>query len=69
MIKLPTEMLKVDAEIHPAIKIAAIQDGKTLRAWVSDVLREELNRRGKRALEIRPLTPTSALRWLNKVAK
>ena len=48
-------IVKIDLELHEAVKIAAIQDKKKLQDWLSDVIRAELNRRAENALKIKPL--------------
>jgi len=51
-------IVKIDGDIHDEVKALAARDGKTIKAWLSDVTRAELNRRQSHALDIKPLRPS-----------
>ncbi len=52
-----SNQIRIDDDLPSAVKIAAIQDGKKMQAWLSDVVRAELNRRQENILKIKPLSP------------
>lgn len=48
-------IIKIDGELRPAVKLEALRDGVTSRKYVSDLIRQDLNRRQATRLDIKPI--------------
>lgn len=49
------EITKIDSELHLPVKLAAANDGLTMKEWLSNLIRDKLNKRAEHALDIKPL--------------
>jgi len=48
-------LTKIDSDLLIPVKIEAAKDSKTVKKWVSDVLRAELNKRYEHIFDIKSI--------------
>ncbi len=54
---MESTLIRIDLDLHRLVKIEATKDGKSIQAWVSDILRRELEARVKQQQAIEPQPP------------